>query len=98
MPDNNDPVNTALVICFGILTIIATIAGFHVRDSVFCSCFRGLFVAWSRNSDIDIEASAGLVGSEQHQDSMVFELQPRMSLPIYYEPHANALSGEDGDQ
>ncbi|KAH7094677.1 hypothetical protein FB567DRAFT_9700 [Paraphoma chrysanthemicola] len=89
MPDNNDTVNTALVICFGILTIIVTIAGFHVRDSVFCSCFRGLFVAWSRNNEIDIEARAGVLGEEEYQDNTVFELQPRVSLPLYYEPHLN---------
>ncbi|KAF2035389.1 hypothetical protein EK21DRAFT_106925 [Setomelanomma holmii] len=97
MSDGNDTTNTILVVCFGILTILVTIAGFHVRDSVFCSCFRGLFVTWSQGEDVDIEARAGLVGRSGYQDDAV-EMQPRLTLPLYYEPPLGVDHGESGGQ
>jgi hypothetical protein len=52
MPDSSDSTSTSLVIAFGILAIIVTVAGFHVRDSVFCSLFRGLHLTWTRSKFI----------------------------------------------
>lgn len=72
MSDTNE---TTLVICFGIFTLLATLAGLHYRDSLCCLFCRSLMAAWSRSMyypglsesvnslctdrDIDIEALAG---------------------------------------
>ncbi|KAH7380015.1 hypothetical protein BKA66DRAFT_571097 [Pyrenochaeta sp. MPI-SDFR-AT-0127] len=97
MSDTNET-DTALVVTFGIFTIIATIAGFHVRDSVFCSFLRSLLVVWSRtNSDIDIEAIAGSESRENYRDRTFFELQPRLSLPLYYEQSVNDVEVVDNE-
>lgn len=37
-------------------------------------------------ADVDVEAASSNMGSEGYQDDAVFELQPRLSLPLYYEP------------
>ncbi|KAF2635096.1 hypothetical protein P280DRAFT_412255 [Massarina eburnea CBS 473.64] len=39
--------DTALLISFGILTLLATIAGLHYRDSLFCLLCRSLHHAWT---------------------------------------------------
>jgi hypothetical protein len=46
------------------------------------------------DDEIDIEARAGTMRSEGYQDNAVFEMQPRLSMPLYYEPPAIADHGE----
>jgi hypothetical protein len=45
------------------------------------------------DDEIDIEARAGMMGSEGYQDNAIFEMQPRLSMPLYYEPPAIADHG-----
>jgi hypothetical protein len=42
------------------------------------------------DDEIDIEARAGRMENEGYQDRAVFEMQPRLSMPLYYEPPAIA--------
>ncbi|KAH6875558.1 hypothetical protein BKA58DRAFT_399753 [Alternaria rosae] len=87
----SESTQTALIAIFGIAAIIATIAGFHVRDSVCFSACRGVILACSRSStltrgpEVDIEAQAESMSSGIIRDDAVFELQPMLSLPLYYE-------------
>ncbi|CBX92015.1 predicted protein [Plenodomus lingam JN3] len=46
---------TTLVICFGIITIIATVAGLHYRDSLCCLMCRSLVGAWSTTAVIAVK-------------------------------------------
>jgi hypothetical protein len=45
------------------------------------------------DDEIDIEARAGMMASEGYQDNAVFEMQPRLFIPLYYEPPAIADHG-----
>jgi hypothetical protein len=81
----SDSSNTALVLSFGIITLLATLAGLHYRDSLCCLCCRSLIRAWrhstfapsqgifgltlSEGAEFDLEAAAGL----QRSSSGTFE-------------------------
>ena len=47
--------------------------------------------------EVDVEAGAGASSREEYRDSEVFELQPRLSLPLYYEPPADDDLEEDNE-
>lgn len=46
MSNSNNTSDTALLITFGILTLLAAIAGIHYRDSLCCLFCRSLSRAW----------------------------------------------------
>ncbi|KAF2846268.1 hypothetical protein T440DRAFT_482634 [Plenodomus tracheiphilus IPT5] len=86
MADNNE---TTLVICFGIFTLLTTIPGLHYRDSLCCLVCRSLVRAWYIDPDIDIEAVAGVQHAGRrrslNENDLIVELQPRRSLPLYFD-------------
>ncbi|KAF2690876.1 hypothetical protein K458DRAFT_426296 [Lentithecium fluviatile CBS 122367] len=73
MSNASNSTDTALLISFGVFTLIVTIAGIHYRDSLYINAMR------------DIEAAP-------EEDSI--ELQPRLSLPLYYDGPAETPSSE----
>jgi hypothetical protein len=95
MADTNE---TTLVICFGVFTLLATLAGLHYRDSLCCLCCRVLFNAWHRrrldvvyvshaliqSADVveDVEATAGLI----HRISTTQSLDTDHAL-VEMQPH-----------
>ncbi|KAF1828515.1 hypothetical protein BDW02DRAFT_227050 [Decorospora gaudefroyi] len=86
MSDSNE---TTLLICFGIFTLMATLASLHYRDSLCCLFCRSLMRAWSRIPDTDVEAMAGmqhgLRRALHEEDEAIIELQPRPSFPLYFD-------------
>lgn len=93
---------TTLVICFGIITIIATVAGLHYRDSLCCLMCRSLVGAWSTtDTDRDIEAVAGLQTTSRHrsqdEDGSSIELEPRRTLPLYFDSTAMGRYSHDDE-
>lgn len=90
MTDSNE---ATLVICFGIFTLLATLAGLHYRDSLCCLCCGVLFNAWHhRTLDVveDVEATAGMIhriSSTQSLDTnhALVEMQPHMTFPLFFD-------------
>ncbi|KAI8934189.1 hypothetical protein NX059_008938 [Plenodomus lindquistii] len=94
--------NNTLVICFGVLTLLVTVAGLHYRDSLCCMIGRSLVGAWTTDNDVDIEAMAGLqhTGSRLgiQNDDYAVELQPLRSIPLYLDDVIVDVNSQDNSE
>ncbi|KAF1960224.1 hypothetical protein CC80DRAFT_465931 [Byssothecium circinans] len=85
MAASNSSTDTTLLVSFGVLTLIVAIAGIHYRDSLFCLLCRSLHRAWTLDASHDVESTAGIELHQRSYNASVIELQPRLSLPLYYD-------------
>ncbi|KAF2872621.1 hypothetical protein BDV95DRAFT_542850 [Massariosphaeria phaeospora] len=96
MSSSDSTTSTALLVTFGIFTLLTTIAGIHYRDSLCCLFYRSLHGAWSQQVDSEVEIR---YGSDPDQDNDledgVYEMQPRLSLPLYLDFGGDGSAGGD---